>query len=151
MPDVKVILRGDVSGLGKRGDIVEVSKGYSRNFLEPRGLAIKATDGAEAQAEAMRRSRMLKDTKARESATEIATILVPKVITISARAGEGGRLFGSVTTSDVVEAIEAQTGAQIDRRDVHIDDQIKTTGTHQVQVRLHPEVHFPVTLEVSGD
>jgi large subunit ribosomal protein L9 len=151
MPDVKVILRGDVAGLGKRGDIVEVSKGYSRNFLEPRGLAMTATAGAEAQAEGMRRSRILKDTKARESATEIATILVPKIIKVAARAGEGGRLFGSVTAADVAEAVEAQTGAQIDRRDIHIDEQIKTTGSHQVQVRLHPEVQFPVTLEVAGE
>lgn len=151
MPDVKMILRSDVIGVGKRGDIVEVSKGYSRNFLEPRGLAIKATAGAESQAEAMRRSRMLKDTKDREAATELATILVPKVVAIAARAGEGGKLFGSVTSTDIAEAIQAQTGAEIDRRDIHIDDQIKTTGTHQVQARLHPEVHFPITLEVSGE
>jgi large subunit ribosomal protein L9 len=146
--NVKVLLRGDVDGIGKKGDIVEVATGFARNYLVPRGLALKATAATEAQAEAMRRKRMLKDAKDRESAEEVAKLLVPKVITISARAGEGGKLFGSVAAPEVVAAVEAQSGVVLDRRAVHLDDHIKVTGTHAVQVRLHPEVEFPVTIEV---
>ena len=100
MSDLKVFLRSDVSGLGKRGDIVEVSKGYVRNFLEPRGLAFLATDGAVEQAGAMRRSRDVKDAKDRESAEEIAKKLVSKKIEVVAKAGDTGRLFGSVTEAE---------------------------------------------------
>jgi large subunit ribosomal protein L9 len=145
---VKVILRDDVSGLGKRGDIVEVSKGYVRNFLEPRGLAMAATAGAQQQAEAMRRSRDLKDARDRESAEQVATVLVPKTITISVRASAAGRLFGSVTESDIVDAVRAATGIELDRKDLLLDEHIKDLGTHMVTARLHADVQFPITLEV---
>jgi large subunit ribosomal protein L9 len=148
---VKVILRGDVSGLGKRGDIVEVSKGYVRNFLEPRGLAMAATAGAQQQAEAMRRSRDLKDARDRESAEQVATVLVPKTITISVRASDAGRLFGSVTESDIVDAVRAATGIELDRKDLLLDEHIKDLGTHMVTARLHSDVQFPITLEVVAD
>ena len=148
MTDVKVILRSDVDGLGKRGDIVEVSKGYARNFLAPRDLAFPATDGAEAQAKAMRRARDLKDAKDREGAEEIAKVLVARTIEIQARAGDGGRLFGSVTTTEVADAVAAQTGIALDRRDLHMDEHIKELGTHRVTARLHSDVQFPITVEV---
>ena len=148
MTDVKVILRSDVDGLGKRGDIVEVSKGYARNFLAPRDLAFPATDGAEAQAKAMRRTRDLKDAKDREGAEEIAKVLVARTIEIEARAGAGGRLFGSVTTTEVADAVAAQTGIELDRRDLHMDEHIKELGTHHVTARLHSDVQFPITVEV---
>ncbi|HKY13302.1 MAG TPA: 50S ribosomal protein L9 [Microthrixaceae bacterium] len=148
--NLKVLLRGDVDGLGKKGDIVEVTTGYARNFLLPRGLALKATTGAEAQAGAMRRKRILKDAKDREASEEIAKLLVPKVINLSARAGEGGKLFGSITQNEIVAAIEEQSGVVLERRTVLLDEHIKTTGTHTVQVRLHSEVEFPVTLEVAA-
>jgi large subunit ribosomal protein L9 len=148
--DVRMLLRDDVAGVGKKGDIVEVAPGYARNFLVPQGLALEATRGVEAQAEAMRRKRMLKDAKDRESAEEIAKVLVPKVINLSARAGEGGKLFGSITTNEIVSAVSSQAGIDLDRRSVLLDEHIKTTGTHHVQVRLHPEVEFPVTLEVAA-
>lgn len=151
MSAVKVILRGDVSGLGKRGDIVEVSKGYVRNFLEPRGLAMAATAGAQQQAEAMRRSRDLKDARDRESAEQVATVLVPKTITISVRASAAGRLFGSVTESDIVDAVRAATGIELDRKDLLLDEHIKDLGTHMVTARLHADVQFPITLEVVAD
>ena len=96
---MKVILRADVDGLGKRGDIVEVAAGYGRNFLLPRSLAFVATDGAVDQAAKMRRARDLRDASDREAAQTVATTLVPKVITISAKAGHEGKLFGSVTTA----------------------------------------------------
>jgi large subunit ribosomal protein L9 len=144
----KVILRADVSQVGKKGDIVDVADGYARNFLMPRGLAFKATPGAVSQAAAMRRSRDLKDAKDRSSAEEVAKALVPRIITITARAGGEGRLFGSVTPADVVDAVAAQTGIALDRRRLHLDDAIKSVGTHVVAVKLHSEVEFPVTVEV---
>lgn len=150
MIDVKLLLRENVAGLGKRGDIVEVSPGYARNFLEPRGLAIRATAGGAAQAEAMRRARSIKDAKDRESAEEIAKILVTRTITVKARAGAGGKLFGSISSVEIANAINEQTKVEIDRKAVHLDEHIKTTGSHQVQVRLHGDVEFPVTVEVTG-
>ena len=148
MSALKVILRSDVSGLGKRGDVVEVSKGYVRNFLAPNNLAIPATDGAIAQAGSMRRARDVKDARDRESATEIATKLVPRTIEITARASGAGRLFGSVTEAEIVEAVLAQTGIELDRKDVHLEEHIKEVGTHQATAHLHADVQFPITLEV---
>ncbi len=151
MSAVKVILRDDVSGLGKRGDIVEVSKGYVRNFLEPRGLAMAATEGAEQQAGAMRRSRDIKDARDRESAEQIATVLVPRTITIAVRASEAGRLFGSVSETEIVAAVADQTDIELDRKDLLLDEHIKDLGTHMVTARLHSEVQFPITIEVVSD
>lgn len=150
MIDVKVVLRQNVDGLGRRGDVVEVSPGYARNFLEPRGLAIKATEGSEAQAEAMRRSRNLKDAKDREAAEEIAKTLVPATITVSARAGSGGKLFGSITEADLAKAVLEQTRIELDRRSIHLDEHIKTVGSHSAQVRLHADVEFSLNVEVSA-
>jgi large subunit ribosomal protein L9 len=116
----------------------------------PRKLALKATVGAEAQAEAMRAKRAVKDAKDREGAQEIATRLVAKVIAVSARAGEGGRLFGSVSAAELVGAVSAQAGIEIDRGAFRIDEPIKSVGSHQVLVHLHPEVEFPLTVEVSA-
>jgi large subunit ribosomal protein L9 len=145
---VKVILRADVAGLGKRGDIVEVSKGYARNYLQPRELAMPATDGATAQAQAMRRARDVRDATARQAAEDIAKVLVARTIQVSARAGSGGRLFGSVTTAEVADAVTEQTGIELDRRDLHIEDHVKELGTYQVTAKLHADVQFPITIEV---
>lgn len=146
---MKVILRADVEGVGKRGDICDVADGYARNFLVPKGLAMASSPKAEAQAAAMRRARDARDARDRAAATDVATTLVPTVITVSAKAGGEGRLFGSVTTTDVAEAVAAQTGVELDRRQLHLDEPIKTTGTHLVMAKLHPEVEFPITVEVS--
>lgn len=148
MSAVKVILREDVDGVGKRGDVVEVSKGYARNYLEPRRLAFPATEGATAQAQAMRRARDIKDAKAREAAEEVAKVLVARTIEITARAGGGGRLFGSVTTTEIADAVQEQTGIEIDRKDLHLEEHIKEVGTHMVTARLHSDVQFPITIEV---
>jgi large subunit ribosomal protein L9 len=145
---VKLLLRADVEGVGKRGDIVEVADGYGRNFLVPKGLAIKATPGVEAQAAAMRRARDLRDAADRSAAEEIAKALVPAVITVAAKAGSEGRLFGSVTTADVVAAVAAQTGIELDRKHLHLDEPIKSLGTHSVTARLHADVQFAITVEV---
>jgi large subunit ribosomal protein L9 len=147
---MKVILRSDVAELGKKGDIIEVADGYGRNFLVPRGLAMKASSGAANQAVAMRRSRDVKDAADRSAAQEIATRLVPMVINIAARAGAEGKLFGSVTAIDVVDAVQAQAHVELDRRRVHLDEPIREVGTHQVTVKLHAEVEFPVTIEVAA-
>jgi large subunit ribosomal protein L9 len=147
---VKVILRTDVERVGKKGDILDVADGYARNFLVPRGLALKATDGAIDQAAAMRRARDIRDAAERSAAEDVARQLVPQVINVSARAGAEGKLFGSVTVIDVVDAVQTQTGLAIERRKVHLDEPIREVGTHRVTVKLHPEVEFPVTVEVSG-
>lgn len=144
----KVILREDVANLGKRGDICEVSDGYARNFLLPKGLAMRANDGAIAQAGSMRRARDVRDAQERGEAEAVASKLVPRTITVKAKAGPEGRLFGSVTAADIVEAVEAQTGILLDRRRLLLAEPIKHTGTHSVAVKLHADVEFPVTVEV---
>lgn len=145
---MRIVLRNDLVKLGKRGDICEVADGYARNFLLPKGYAIRATAGGTAQANSMRRSRDLRDARDRESAEVIARTLVPVVIRIPARAGAGDKLFGSVTSSDVVEAVEAQTNVALDRRRLHLEEPIKTLGTHEIPVKLHSDVEFRVTVEV---
>ncbi|HEX2851310.1 MAG TPA: 50S ribosomal protein L9 [Acidimicrobiales bacterium] len=145
---MRVVLRADVDNLGKRGDIIEVADGFARNYLVPRGKAIAATDGIVTQANAMRRSRDLKDARDREAAETIARTLVPKVITVKARAGAEGKLFGSITAADVVTAVSEQAGVDLDRRRVRLDDPIRSIGTHEVPVKLHADVEFRITLEV---
>jgi large subunit ribosomal protein L9 len=147
---MRVILRTDVETVGNKGDVVDVADGYARNYLLPKGWAMKASPGAEAQAEKMRRSRSIKDAADRSAAEDIATRLVPTTITITARVGTEGRLFGSVGTAEVVEAIAKQTGIELDRRQVRLNEPIKESGTHLVPVKLHTDVEFPVTLEVGG-
>ncbi len=147
---VRVILRRDVDTVGKKGDVLDVTDGYARNYLLPKGLAMKATDGAETQAASMRRARDVKDARDRGAAEEVATRLVPAVITINAKAGSEGRLFGSVTAADVAEAVAAQTGIELERRRLHLDEPIKSIGTHQLTAKLHADVEFPITVEVEA-
>ena len=143
------MLRADVDNVGKKGDIIDVADGFARNFLLPKGHAIKATEGVVDQAASMRRSRDLKDAKDREAGEVVARRLVPMVIRVSARAGGEGKLFGSITSQDVVAAVAEQAGVELDRRKVYLDDPIRTLGTHEVPVRLHSDVQFRITLEVS--
>ena len=145
---MRVILRSDLAGVGHKGDTVDVADGYGRNFLLPRGLAFKATEGASAQAEAMRRARDVKDAAARSAAEDVAKALVSSPVTIAARVGAEDKLFGSVTAADIADAISAQTGVEIDRKQLHLDEPIRTVGTHLVPVKLHTNVEFPVTIEV---
>ncbi len=145
---MKVVLRADVDSLGHKGDLVEVADGYARNFLVPRGLAMKASKGVVAQAEAMRRNRAARDARERAAAEEIAGRLGGSRVTVTARAGEGGKLFGSVTTADVADAIAAAAATEIDRRSVGLDEPLKELGEVEVPVRLHPEVTATVTVEV---
>jgi large subunit ribosomal protein L9 len=148
---VRVILRSDVTNVGRKGDVLDVSDGFARNYLVPKGFAMRATEGAMAQAAAMRRARDLKEAKDRASAEEIARRLTPTVIRIAARAGAEGRLFGSVTATDVVEAVADQTGITVDRRRVHLEEPIKSLGVHDVPVKLHTDVEAHLQVEVVSD
>jgi large subunit ribosomal protein L9 len=145
---MRVVLRSDMPNLGKRGDVCEVADGYGRNYLLPKGYAIPATSGVQAQADAMRRSRDLRDARDREAAETVARTLVPAVIRIPAKAGGEGRLFGSITSTDIAEAVQAQTGVVLDRRRLRLEDPLKSTGTHEVPVKLHADVEFQVTVEI---
>jgi large subunit ribosomal protein L9 len=145
---MKVLLRDDIAGVGKRGDIVDVAKGFARNYLLPTGRALMAGAKIETQAVAMRRGRDLRNVADRDAARSVAGILGTTTVTVSARASAEGRLFGSVSAADVAEAITAQTGAEIDRGKVSLSEPIKTVGTHVVPVQLHDEVGAEVTVEV---
>jgi large subunit ribosomal protein L9 len=144
---MKIVLRSDVEHVGQKGDIVDVADGYARNFLVPRGLALRATSGVQKQADAMRRSRDSRDRHEREAAQAIADQLTPTV-RVEARAGEGGRLFGSVTSSDIAEAVKAQLGVDVDRRDIALDEPLKELGVAEVDIRLHREVTATLHVEV---
>ena len=145
---MKVLLRSDISGVGKKGDIVDVAKGFARNYLFPTGSALVASDGIESQAAAMRKSRALREAQDKQSAETVAGVLSAGTVTITARAGAEGRLFGSVTTTDIAEAVEAQTGAVLDRRKIQLAEPLKSVGTHIVPVRLHADVDAELTVEV---
>ncbi|HMJ76651.1 MAG TPA: 50S ribosomal protein L9 [Iamia sp.] len=147
---MRIVLHADVDGVGTKGEVVEVADGHARNLLLPAGLAVKATGGAEGQAAGMRKRRAVKDASDRAGAEEIAKVLVPTTVTVTAKAGTEGRLFGSVGTTEIAEAIEIQTGIVIDRRRLVLDEPIKETGEHQLTARLHPAVQFPVHIEVVG-
>ena len=147
---MKVVLRSDVDNLGKKGDLVDVADGYARNYLVPRGLALKATTGIQKQADAMRRNRDARDRREREAAQALAAQFEGRTITIKARAGGEGRLFGSVTSVDIADAVLQQTGAEIDRRKIALDEPLKDLGPADLQVRLHPDVLATVHVEVEA-
>jgi large subunit ribosomal protein L9 len=145
---VKLILTQDVPNLGAPGDIVEVKDGYGRNFLVPRGMAIVATKGAEKQVATIRRAREVREVRDLGHAKEIQAQLAELQVKLPARSGEGGRLFGSVTTADVVEAVAAAGGPKLDRRLVTLSAPIKAVGNHTATVKVHPEVEATVTVQV---
>jgi large subunit ribosomal protein L9 len=145
---MRVVLRGDVENLGRKGDMVDVADGYARNYLVPKGLAIKATPGAQKQADAMRRNREMHELKTREAAEALAQRLAAGTIEIKARAGEGGRLFGSVTAADIADAVQAQLGLEIDRRRLELDEPLKELGASEVKLRVHPDVDAAVKVAI---
>ena len=148
---MRIVLRADVDTLGNKGDLLEVSDGYARNYLVPRGLAIRATKGVVKQAEAMRRSRAARDARDREAAQGVADQLTGRRIEIKARAGEGGKLFGSVTAADVAAALQAQAGVEIDRRDLRLGEPLKELGAAEVPLRLHPDVEAVLAVDVVAE
>lgn len=145
---MKVILTHEVTGLGTAGDIVDVKPGYARNFLYRRGLAEQWTKGAQKQVEALAAGRAARAVKSLEEATSIKGNLEGKKVTISAHAGESGRLFGAVTSREVAEAVKAGGGPELDRRTIEIPTPIKSVGSAEALVRLHPEVQAKVNLDV---
>jgi large subunit ribosomal protein L9 len=145
---MKLILTADVSDLGKRGDVVDVADGYARNFLLPRQKAMKANEGALEHAEKVREARIESEKKARDQAEAVATQLVGTRVVLAAQAGDEGRLYGSISVQDVVEGIRRFTGLELDKGAVVIGEPIKAIGLHEIQIRLHPEIEFPLTLDV---
>lgn len=148
---MKVVLRADVEALGKKGELLDVADGYARNYLVPRGLAMRATKGVVAQAAAMRRSREARDDREREAAQAVAHQLGARRFAVTARAGEAGRLFGSVTTSDIAEAIAAQAGVDLDRRKMHLPEPIKELGAYEFPMRLHADVEVTLLVDVVAE
>ena len=148
---MKLILTTDVSGLGGPGDIVEVKDGYGRNYLLPRGLAITATKGAEKNVRTIRRAQDARRVRDLDHAKELKGILEALNVNLKAKAAPGsGKLFGSVTTTDVVSAVKAAGGPTLDKRVVELPGHIKAVGSHQINVRLHPDVTVGFKLNVTA-
>jgi large subunit ribosomal protein L9 len=149
---VKIILTTDISNLGGPGDQVEVKDGYARNYLLPRGLAILATRGVEKQVASIRRAQQTRQIRDLDHARQVAgTLSALGVVPVKAKAGKsGGKLFGSVSVADVVDAVRSAGGPALDKRAVELGGHIKSTGSYQVTVRLHPEVSVTVPVEVSA-
>ena len=145
---MKIILTQEVSGLGTPGDVVEVKNGYGRNYLLPQGFAIQWSKGAEKQVTVIKRARDAREIRDLGQANEVKEQLSGLKVTLQARSGNGGRLFGSITPAEIADAVKAAGGPALDRRRLELSGQIKTTGTHTVQVKLHPEVTatFPVNV-----
>jgi large subunit ribosomal protein L9 len=147
---MKVILQKPVDKLGVPGDIVEVADGYARNFLMPRGMAVKVTKGGVKHIDSLKRAHTTRVNQAKAEAEQLASRLIGTPITVTAHAGDEGKLFGSVTPSDVAEAIGTQAGIRVDRHDVHLDEPIRSVGTHEVRVHLFAEVDPVISVEVVG-
>jgi len=145
---MKIILTNEVSGLGTAGEIVEVKDGYARNYLVPRGFAIRWTKGGQKDVDAIRRARRIHEIQTLEQANEVKGKLESLTVKLAVRAGDAGRLFGSVTPSDVVAAIKAVDGPLVDKRRVEIGSPIKTTGAHTVTVKLLSDVVAKINVDV---
>lgn len=145
---MKLILNQEIRGVGAPGDVVEVADGYGRNYLLPRNLARAATRGAVAQAEGIRARRQAREIADLEQARTMAGHLQALRVRVPVRAGESGRLFGSVTVAQVADAVSAVAGVTIDRRRIHLAQPIRQLGQHQFTVRLHPEVEATIKVEV---
>jgi large subunit ribosomal protein L9 len=147
---MKLILTQEVTGLGAPGDVVEVAAGYGRNYLVPRGLAMRWTRGAEKQVGLIKRARSARDIRGLDDARDTAAALAALTVRLQTRAGSSGRLFGSVGPADIVEAVRAAGGPTLDKRRIEIRTPIRTVGSHQVTVRLHPEVSATIDVEVAS-
>ena len=144
---MKVILQEDVPKLGQKDEVKEVSDGYARNYLLPRGLAVEASAGRIQELERLETKKSRQKEKEREAAAELASSLDGKEFTIIAKAGEGGRLFGSVTTADVAKVLQKE-GLKVDRKKIEIGEPIKTLGRHAVEIRLHSQVSASIVIVV---
>lgn len=148
---MKLILTQEISGLGAPGDVVEVKAGYGRNYLVPRRLAMHWTRGSEKQIEMIKRARSAREIRGLDDAKEAASRLSGLKVRLQTRAGTGGRLFGSISTADIAAAVRNAGGPELDKRKIEIKNPIKTIGSHQVAVRLHPEVSAKLEIEVAGN
>jgi len=146
---MKLILTQEVTGLGTPGDVVEVKAGYGRNYLVPRSLAMPWTRGSEKQIEMIKRARAAREIRSLDDAREAATRLSSLRVRLQTRAGAGGRLFGSISTADIAAAVRNAGGPDLDKRKIEVKNPIKTVGSHQVAVRLHPEVNARLDIEVT--
>ena len=145
---MKLILTQEVTGLGAPGDVVEVKDGYGRNFLVPRGAAIRWTRGAEKTVESIKKARSARAVRDHDSADAIKAKLESSPVQVKVRAGDGGRLFGAVTVTDIAGALTEASGQEVDKRTIAVGNPIKTLGAHEVTVRLHDEVSATVSLNV---
>jgi large subunit ribosomal protein L9 len=145
---MKIILQKTVERLGAPGDVADVADGYARNFLIPRGLAVRAEKGAVRHAESLKRAHQTRTAAQKGEFEALAARIIQTPLVVTARAGEEGRLFGSVTAADIAEALSSQVGVSVDRRDVHLDEPIRSVGTHEVTVHLHAEVDPVITVDV---
>jgi large subunit ribosomal protein L9 len=150
MPATKLILTQEVTGLGSPGDVVEVAAGYGRNYLIPRGFAIAWTRGGEKQVEQIKRARAVREIRTLEEAQAAAGQLAKLTVRLKKKAGTNGRLFGSVGPSEIAAAVKDAGGPDVDKRKIIVIDPIKTAGSYQVQVRLHPEVSAAVKIDVQA-
>ncbi|HOS93761.1 MAG TPA: 50S ribosomal protein L9 [Armatimonadota bacterium] len=145
---MRVVLREEIEGLGYPGDCVRVRDGYGRNYLIPRGLAVLATPGALRAVEQAKEQRRRVESRARDQFEKLAATLAGKTVRVEKRAGSGMKLYGSVTTADIAEALKAQYGLDIERRRLELESQIKTVGTHEVTARVSADVHAKFLIEV---
>jgi large subunit ribosomal protein L9 len=148
---MKVILQREVDKLGEPGDLVEVADGYARNYLIPRGLAAAATGGAVRHAQRLRSGYEERSRKVLAEAQALAESLTSQPLRVRAKAGGDGRLFGSITAADVARELSARAGGALDRRQVHLDEPIRSVGSHPVSIRLHPDVSPTLTVEVVAE
>ncbi len=147
---MKLILTQEVTGLGAPGDVVEVAGGYGRNYLIPRGFAMRWSRGAEKQIELIKRARSVREIRGLDDARHVAARLAGLKVRLETKAGDTGRLFGSVSAADIAAAVKTAGGPELDRRRIEIRSPIKTVGAHQIAVRLHPEVSATLDVEVVG-
>ncbi|MCW2736580.1 50S ribosomal protein L9 [Nocardioides sp.] len=145
---MKLILTQEVTGLGAPGDVVEVKDGYGRNYLVPRGLALRWSRGAEKTVESIKGARASRAVRDHDHAVEIKTKLEAQSVAVKVRSGAGGRLFGAVTVSEIAGALADASGEQVDKRTIVVDNPIKSLGAHEVSVKLHDEVSATVALNV---
>lgn len=148
---MKVILQADVKKIGRKGDVVEVAEGYGRNYLLPRGLAVEASAGNLRQVAEVKKAESSKVGRELKEAEKTGAALKDKVVNVSAKVGEGGRLFGSITTQEIAEQLRRQFSVEIDKRKIDLKEPIKSLGAHSVVVKVHPQVHVPITVKVVAE
>ncbi|QCX33618.1 50S ribosomal protein L9 [Caloramator sp. E03] len=148
---MKVILKQDVKGLGKKGDIVNASDGYARNFLFPKNLAMEATEGTIKDYQIKKESEAKKKLKELQEAQELAKKISQLTLTLKVKAGENGKLFGSITSKDISEALKNQYGYQIDKKKIVLNEAIKVAGSYDVEVKIYPEVSAKLKVTIVQD